>query len=70
MLVLTRKVGEQIFLNNSQIQIKVLFIRKGNVGIGIKTPPGMEILREEIFFRKKEDEQVNVKEGIHLKLKS
>lgn len=55
MLVLTRRAGEQVFINKGQIQIKVLHIRNGNVALGIKAPNQIEVDREEIYYRKQEE---------------
>lgn len=53
MLVLTRRVGEQIFIDNGRIKIKVLYRRKGMLAIGIQAPKHIDIDRQEIFSRKK-----------------
>lgn len=55
MLVLTRRVGEQIFIDKGQIQIKVLFVRNGNIAIGIHAPPHVDVDREEIYYRKQDN---------------
>lgn len=52
MLVLTRKNGEQILINKGQIQIKVLYQRRGVVALGINAPADIDIDRKEIFIRK------------------
>ena len=57
MLVLTRRVGEQIFLNKGQIKVKILFIRNGNVAIGIQAPPDVDVDREEIYYLKQENDE-------------
>lgn len=54
MLVLTRRVGEQIFIDKGQIQIKVLFVRNGNIALGIQAPSDVDVDREEIYYLKKE----------------
>ena len=43
MLVLTRRVGEQILINKGQIEIKVLYVRKGHIAIGINAPSNIEV---------------------------
>ncbi|MBA2648204.1 MAG: carbon storage regulator [Legionella sp.] len=55
MLVLTRRVGEQIFLDKGRIKIKVLFARKGNIALGIQAPPHVDIDREEIYHLKQDN---------------
>ena len=52
MLVLTRKEGELILIDEGRVQIKVLHRRRGQVALGITTKPYMEVDREEVFLRK------------------
>jgi carbon storage regulator len=53
MLILTRKVNEEIIIN-SEIRIKILSISENQIKIGISAPENMEILRGEIFERVKQ----------------
>jgi len=53
MLILTRKINEEIIIN-SEIRIKILSISENQVKIGITAPENMEILRGEIFERVKQ----------------
>lgn len=55
MLVLTRRVGEQIFIDKGQIKIKILFVRNGNIALGIHAPSHIDVDREEIYYRKKDN---------------
>ena len=55
MLVLSRKLDEEIFLG-SDISIKVIDINKGVVKLGIEAPKSMQILRGEL---KKDVEDAN-----------
>lgn len=55
MLVLTRRIGEQIFLDKGRIKIKVLFARKGNIALGIQAPPHVDVDREEIYLLKQDN---------------
>ena len=50
MLVLTRKVGEEILIGDS-IKIKVIEISGSKVKLGIDAPAEMRIYREEILER-------------------
>jgi len=50
MLVLTRKVGEEILIGDS-IKIKVIEISGSKVRLGIDAPAEMRIYREEILER-------------------
>ena len=52
MLVLTRKIGQQILIGNGSIQMKVLKIDDGVISIGINAPDHIDIDREEVFLRK------------------
>jgi carbon storage regulator len=47
MLVLSRKVGESIFINES-IRVTVLQSANGRIRLGIEAPPEVKVLREEL----------------------
>lgn len=51
MLSLTRKVGQQIFIGDREVIIKILKVdrRSGDVRIGIEAPKDVTIAREEVF---------------------
>jgi carbon storage regulator len=50
MLVLTRKVGEEILIGD-RINVKVIEISGSKVKLGIEAPADMRIYREEILER-------------------
>jgi carbon storage regulator len=50
MLVLTRKLGENIRIGDV-IKITVLEVRSGQVKLGIDAPPEVKVHREEIYAR-------------------
>jgi carbon storage regulator len=50
MLVLTRKLGENIRIGDS-VKITVLEVRSGQVKLGIEAPPEIKVHREEIYAR-------------------
>lgn len=52
MLVLTRRIGEQVLINQGSIQVKVLKVDNGVITIGFNAPADVDIDREEIFIRK------------------
>jgi len=54
MLVLTRKLGENIRIGDS-IKITVLEVRSGQVKLGIDAPPEVKVHREEIYARIQEE---------------
>jgi carbon storage regulator len=47
MLVLSRKVGERIFVGD-QVTITVVRITGGGVRLGIEAPPNLLVVREEL----------------------
>jgi len=57
MLVLTRKVGQQVLLAKGTIQIKVLKLDKNSVQLGLNAPPDIDIDREEIHLKKLQQEK-------------
>ncbi len=50
MLILTRRVGEGLIVGD-QIRLVVLEIRGKQLRLGIEAPPGVVVLREEVFER-------------------
>jgi carbon storage regulator len=48
MLVLTRKVGEKIVINNNVV-LQVLSVKGGRIRLGIESPPDVRIWREELL---------------------
>ena len=52
MLVLSRRVGEEILIDKGQIKIKILYMRGDSVAVGIQAPNRVDVDRKEIFFRK------------------
>ena len=56
MLVLTRKIGESIKINDD-VKITVIEVKGKNIRIGIEAPKETKIYREEVFLRIKEENQ-------------
>ncbi len=54
MLVLTRKVGEEIYIGD-RICVKVMEISGGKVRLGIEAPMDMRIYREEVLTKVKNE---------------
>ncbi|MFH1671936.1 MAG: carbon storage regulator CsrA [Pseudomonadota bacterium] len=54
MLILTRKLGEQITIGDD-IVIRVVDIKGGQVKLGIEAPIHIEVHREEIYERIKQE---------------
>lgn len=57
MLVLTRKIGQQILIGKGLIQMKVLKVTDGIISIGINAPQHIDIDREEIYLKKLQQEK-------------
>lgn len=62
MLVLTRKIGQQIFVNNGSIKFKVLGVKNDNVCLGVLAPDDVDIDREEIYLQKQQKENLSLME--------
>ena len=60
MLILSRKTGQKIIINNGEIEITVLYSRFNHTRLGIKAPKDIEIDREEIYIRKQEEKKENI----------
>ena len=50
MLILTRKIGESIIINDD-ILVKIVDVQGGQVRVGIDAPSSVDIYREEIYDR-------------------
>lgn len=51
MLVLTRSIGERLFIQDGEIKIQVLEVKGNQVRLGIEAPKHIAIHREEVFDR-------------------
>lgn len=47
MLVLTRRLGEEIVIDG-QVRIEVVALKNGHVRLGITAPPAVSVLRSEL----------------------
>jgi carbon storage regulator len=56
MLVLTRKIGESIKINDD-VKITVIDVKGKNIRLGIEAPKETKIYREEVFLKIKEENQ-------------
>jgi len=59
MLVITRKVSEEIVIND-EIRVQVVSIRPGRIRIGIDAPPWMSVQRGEIIELEHEKESIDL----------
>ncbi len=64
MLVLTRKIGQQVLIGNGAIQMKVLNVVDGIISIGFNAPSHIDIDREEVFFKKQAQRAGFLSEGV------
>lgn len=62
MLVLTRKLGENIRIGDS-VKITVLEVRSGQVKLGIEAPPEVRVHRGEIYARIQAENRRSVGKG-------
>jgi carbon storage regulator len=53
MLVLTRRVGEEIVVGDG-IRVTVVAIKRGTIRLGITAPPSVTVLRQELLTRQAE----------------
>ena len=60
MLVLTRKIVQQILIGKGLIQMKVLKVTDDIISIGINAPQHIDIDREEIYLKKLQQEKAKV----------
>ena len=58
MLVLTRKVGQQIRISDD-VEVKILEVVGKRVRLGISAPCGVPVYREEIYQRQEQDACLN-----------
>ena len=61
MLVLTRKVGEQINIGD-EIVVRVIGVNRGNVKIGIDAPSSVSIYRQEVY-EKIQEQNIQASQG-------
>jgi len=68
MLILTRKVGEQINIGD-EIVVRVIEVNRGNVKIGIDAPASVSIYRQEVY-EKIQEQNVQASRGIRTDLEN
>ena len=64
MLVLSRKLGERIVMDNGKIVITVVAMQGNQVKLGISAPDDIPIHREEIFNKISADGRLNKLKGV------
>lgn len=55
MLVLSRKLGEKIYINDN-ICITVVDIDRNKIRLGIEAPPEVPVYRQEVWLRIRKDQ--------------
>jgi carbon storage regulator len=65
MLVLTRKAGERIVIDDS-IVVEVLEVQGNRVRIGIQAPQGVTILRQELLLNKNNPDTPTNRNGANM----
>ena len=63
MLILTRKLGESIIIDEN-VQISVIEINKSNIKLGVNAPKELTIYREEVFCKIREANELSSSSGI------
>ena len=53
MLYLSRREGEAVIINNA-IEVRVVAVRGRTVRLGLRFPPEISVLREEVFLQVRE----------------
>ena len=57
MLILTRRFGESLMIGDS-VKVTVLGVKRGQVSVGINAPREIEVHREEVYDRIRDEEEV------------
>jgi carbon storage regulator len=57
MLILSRRISESLIVGDRAIVIKVLGINGNQVRLGIEADKNIQVDREEVFLRKRKEEQ-------------
>lgn len=60
MLVLSRRVGERIWIGD-QISVTVVRLTNGGVRLGIEAPPELPVVREELKLKMEAELKAHVK---------
>ena len=61
MLILSRRIGETIVINNQEINIRVIEIRGSQVRLGIQAPRDIPVHREEIYEKIQTEKELSEK---------
>ena len=61
MLILSRRIGETIVINNQEINIRVIEIRGNQVRLGIQASRDIPVHREEIYEKIQAEKELSEK---------
>jgi carbon storage regulator len=61
MLILTRKIGQQVLIGGGSIQVKIIKADDDVITLGFVAPSNIDIDREEIFVRKERERMLDKK---------
>lgn len=65
MLILNRKIGESIILDD-KIEIKILEVQDGKIKIGIEAPKEVTIFRKEVYEAVIEENQKSIESQLDI----
>lgn len=65
MLYLSRREGEAVVINN-EIEVRVVAVRGKTVRLGLRFPPGVCVLREEVFLQIREGNEAAARSAAEL----
>jgi carbon storage regulator len=65
MLVLSRKLSQQVIIG-SDVSITIVRIDRNQVRLGISAPPGVSILRQELFDKRRKGGEQTAEVPIHV----
>ncbi len=65
MLYLSRREGEAVVINNA-IEVRVVAVRGKTVRLGLRFPPEVSVLREEVFLQIREGNEAAARAAARL----
>jgi carbon storage regulator len=65
MLYLSRREGEAVVINNA-IEVRVVAVRGKTVRLGLRFPPEVSVLREEVFLQVREGNEAATRAAARL----
>ena len=59
MLILTRRIGETIMIDDDEIKVRILGVKGNQVRIGIDAPKEISCHREEVWLKIQDEKEGN-----------